>query len=60
MSDKKKAATAGTVAASNKPCSPNHSTRTLAKAVIVRLALLGLLSASAAEWLIRRGGMSDA
>jgi hypothetical protein len=35
----------------------NNSIRPRAKAVIVRLALWGVLSVKVAEWLIRRGGL---
>jgi len=62
MTIKKKAARAGTRTASDTAiASRNHTLiRTGIKAVIVRLALWGLIPASFATWLIQRGGLKDA
>lgn len=38
----------------------NFSTRSWIKAVIVRMALWGLIPACFATWLIQRGGLKDA
>ena len=37
----------------------NYNARTSIKAVIVRLAVWGLLPVSLADWLIQQGGLSD-
>lgn len=60
-SNRKKAAPAGTGTASNTAHdSRNNTILPRIKAVIVRLALWGVLSVAVAEWLIQRGGLKDA
>jgi hypothetical protein len=62
MTTKKKAARVGTSTASdtafgNRNPTPIHYS---IKAVIVRLAVWGVIPASFATWLIQRGGLKDA
>lgn len=59
MIDKKKTATAGTVAASHTAHSrPKRSISVIAAPARIRIALCGMITPTLAAWLIRLGGLS--